>query len=85
MLPITGKNSSSWRKETIPSPLRFTSTECSPTCPQNGRVGWFTRVSQTYNQMEFLGALTTYSESERTGLAEAYFAEDDSAPADRTG
>jgi hypothetical protein len=47
-----------------------------------GPVGWYSRVSQTYNQMEFLGALVTYTDSERAGLADAYFQADESAPAD---
>jgi hypothetical protein len=46
-----------------------------------GRTGWYSRVSQTYNQMEFLGALVAYTDSERTGLAGTYF-EDEAAPAD---
>ena len=49
-----------------------------------GRTGFYSRVSQSYNQMEFFGALVAYTESERAGMA-ATFAEDDEAPADHAG
>lgn len=49
-----------------------------------GRAGWYSRVSQTYNQMEFFGALVAYAESERTGMAAGFF-EDDAAPPDHVG
>jgi hypothetical protein len=47
----------------------------------DGRIGWFSRVSQTYNQLEFLGAVEAYVDSERRGLSKMW-AEDDDAPPD---